>query len=114
MCFEVDAQIVLLNYLFHNPDKSIDMKTLNEITDNIYRHSDIPLCVNTDRDSTVGTVEIKWFLFDWDKKNTENIVRAKNSEKYFIKQYVDKVNYGTPVAILSAIEKACNNNYENI
>lgn len=106
---KITSEILLINYLFYHPEASLDVLKLTRIKEGIFKHTK-GVYVDIKDDSIVAAVESNWFLFNWDPKNTDNVIRAKDSEN-FTKKQVDAFNYGLPEDVVSALEKACKENY---
>ena len=107
MCIEIEAETIIANYLYYNPHKVLDVRTRNKIVSNVYKNSKSSMTIDSSGSSSVAAVECNPHLFSWEKRGSDTIKRAANSEKYYNENFLDLINYEFPEDILSALEQSC-------
>lgn len=107
MCYVVDSEVVLANYLFRHPTEKLSPRKLGELQNKIYANVKDSLYVDITDNSVCSAVKRLNFLFEWDKENRDNVVRASESNRYYDKKYIDAISYDVPPHILRGLIEAC-------
>ncbi len=104
---KIESEVVLFNYFFYNPKGVLDTPKLHKIKKSIFDNFKGSLYVDITDSSIVGAVESTRYAFRWDPTNTDNIVRAQESDQHYNKKLLKAFNSGLPQDVVSALEKAC-------
>ena len=107
MCYVVEPEVVLVNYLLLHPKAKLNPKNLGKLQKKIYGKVQGSLYVDVTDNSVCGAVRRLNYLFEWDEKDKNHVVRAKNSNRYYDQKYVDAINNGVPRNILKSVVEAC-------